>query len=158
MEISLLGKDDGIKNGVSFASGVILFRIVLVVGLGVVFVGLLAVINNLFTNLSADIKNIIQQLSLDITSGEHVLFDILLILAGIALWIQVVHHIRNRSSEKKDSSNKAHGKGALGLLLLGFTWMVVSPNQWLFMTASIGQIFALSQESWARILIFFSFS
>ncbi len=161
LEISLLGKDDGMKNGVRFASGVTLVRIVLVVGLGVVFVGLLAVINNLFTNLSADIKNGIQQFGLDITSGQHVLFDGLLILAGIALWIQVIQHIRNRSKadqpEKKDSSSKAQGKGAIGLLLLGFTWIALSPNQWLFMTASIGQTFALSQEPVARILIFFLF-
>jgi threonine/homoserine/homoserine lactone efflux protein len=161
LEISLLGKDDGIKNGVSFASGVTLFRIVLVVGLGVIFTGLLVVVSDLFSNISADIKNVTQQFGLDITSGEHVLFDGLLILAGIALWIQVYHHIRNRSkadqSAKSDSSTKGQGKGAIGLLLLGFTWVALSANQWLFMTASIGQIFSLSGEPLARLLLFFLF-
>ena len=47
-EVSLFGKDDGIKNGFGFSLGVALFRIVLFVGLGVVFTGLLAVVSNLF--------------------------------------------------------------------------------------------------------------
>lgn len=161
LEISLLGKDDGIKNGGSFAIGVALFRIALVVGLGVIFTGLLVVVSDLFSNISDDIKNVIQQFGLDISSGQHVLFDGLLILAGIALWIQVYHHIQNRSkadqSTKSDSSTKGQGKGAIGLLLLGFTWIALSPNQWLFMTASIGQIFSLSGEPLARSLIFFLF-
>ena len=73
--ISLLGKDDGIKNGVGFTAGVTLFRVLLVVGLGVVFTGLLAAVSHLFTNISADIEIIMQQFGLDVTSGEHVLFD-----------------------------------------------------------------------------------
>ena len=160
-EISVLGKDDGIKNGFGFTVGVALFRIVLMVGLGVLFTGLLVVVSNLFSNISADIGNLIHQIGLDITSGQHVLFDGLLILAGIALWIQVYHHIQNRSkadhSAKSDSSSKGQGKGAIGLLLMGFAWVALSVNQWLFMTASIGPIYSLSEKPLTRLLIFFLF-
>ncbi len=152
-----LSKEDGLKRGLAFFSGVTLFRIALIVALGILFTGLLTTVSNLFSGISTDTSKLFDQLGQDVRSGQHLLFDGALILAGIALLIEAYRHWTNRSGVVREqrSGKPANGKARSisGLIVFGFSWMLVSVNQWLFMTAAIGQILSLSNQSTSRTLI-----
>ncbi len=155
-ETYILGDKNGLKRGLGFFSGIVLFRIALFVLLGIFFTSFLSSVSSLFSNISADTKNLLDQVGPDIRSGQHILFDVLLILAGFALWIKAYQQWTRRSqarlATKSNAASRDEGKSAAGLLVLGFTWMAVSVNQWIFMTAAIGEILALSSDSSGRLL------
>lgn len=156
-ETYVLSQDAGLKRGIAFFSGVFLFRLVLIVGLGILFTGFLTAVSSLFSNISTETQNLLNQIGQDIDSGQHFLFDGLLILSGIALWVQAYRRWTNRSEADRSAHNgaptKNQGRGAKGMLLFGFSWMAISVNQWIFMTAAIGQILALSTDPLGRTLL-----
>ena len=149
LEIALLGKSDGLKKSSSLIGGITLFRILLLVAIGLIFTGLLEKISTFLANISAAVSTTLHQLHLAVTSGQHVIFDGLLIAAGVALWIRAYHHWRNRTQtkdakESDTSFSKRFGDSPAGLLALGLAWAAVSLNQWLFTTAALGHILSLS--------------
>ena len=75
MEIVFLGEDDGLKKSVGMLSGITLFRVLVIILIGVIFTSFLDKISSLFDTFSAWITSTLHQLGLGITSGEHVLFD-----------------------------------------------------------------------------------
>ena len=145
LEIALLGSSDGLKKGSGLISGITLFQITVLVGIGLIFTGLLAKMSAFLSGISTAIGSMLSQLHLYVTSGQHVLFDLLLIASGVILLVQAAHHWRNREQSKdtKESTPsfvKRFGDSPGGLLALGFAWTAISLNQWLFTTAALGQI------------------
>ena len=161
LEIALLGSDDGLKKGTGLIGGISLFRIAVLVGIGLIFTGLLAKMSTLLSNVSTAIASTINQLHLSVRSGQHVLFDVLIIAFGVILLVQATHHWRNRkqTEDAKDSTPsfvKRFEDSTGGLLALGFAWTALSLNQWLFTTAALGQILSLSAHA-MRFLAAFLF-
>jgi len=95
LEIALLGSDHGLNKGSGLVSGITLFRITVLVGIGLIFTGLLATMSTFLSGISTAIGSTLHQLHLYVTSGQHVLFDVLLIASGVILLVQAVHHWRN---------------------------------------------------------------
>ncbi len=152
LEIALLGKSDGLKKSSGLISGITLFRILILVAIGLIFTGLLEKISTFLADISTAASATLHQLHLAVTSGQHVIFDGLLIAAGVMLWIRAYHHWRNRTPKEgpKDSNSSfsaRFGDSPGGLLALGFVWAVVSLNQWLFTTAALGEILSLSDHA-----------
>lgn len=158
MEIVIFGEEDGLKKSGSLLSGITLFRVLVILFIGVVFPGILNVLENLLENFSTWASSAVEQLKEGIVSGEHILFDALMIMAGIMLLIQAVRRFRNPKPSEAAGVPKSAGvqiqsKGIKGLLLLGFTWTAVSVNQWIFTTAAVGQILSFSQTIAIRIIM-----
>lgn len=157
LEIVLLGTRDGLKKCAGLISGINLFRILLLSGLAFIFTGFIARIGDLLAGVSDVLKRVLNQLGLDITSGQHVIFDVLLIAAGVMLWIQIVRHLRNRGQPKQPpksdpSTAKHEAYSPTRMILFGLAWTAVSINQWLFTTAAAGQILSLSEHLVVRLL------
>ena len=156
LEIALLGKKDGLKKSASLISGITLFRILLLVAIGLIFTDILEKISAFLADISTSASTILHQLHLAVTSGQHVIFDSLLIAAGVLLWFRAYQHWRNRTQTEEPkkshpSFSERFGESTGGLLTLGFVWAVVSLNQWLFTTAAIGEILSLSEHA-TRVL------
>ena len=152
LEIALLGKRDGLKKSASLIGGITIFRVLLLVAIGLIFTGLLEIMSAFLADISTSISATLQQLHLTVTSGQHVIFDGLLIAAGVGLCFRAYHHWRNRTPKEgpKDSNSSLSarfGDSPGGLLALGFVWAVVSLNQWLFTTAALGEILSLSDHA-----------
>jgi len=109
LEIALLGSDEGLKKGTGLISGITLFRITVLVGIGLIFTGLLAKMSTFLSGISTAIGSTLSQLHLYVTSGQHVLFDVLLIASGVILLVQAVHHWRNRTQTKDGKENDTIG-------------------------------------------------
>ncbi len=152
LEIALLGKSNGLRKSSSLVGGITLFRIFLLVAIGLIFTGLLEKISTFLADISAAASTTLHQLHLAVTSGQHVIFDGLLIAAGVMLCLRAYGHWRNRTQTKdakeSDSSfSERFGDSPGGLLTLGFAWVAVSLNQWLFTTAALGHILSLSEHA-----------
>lgn len=159
LEIALLGKSDGLKKSASLISGITLFRILLLVTMGLIFTDLLDKISAFLANISTAASTALQRLHLSVISGQHIIFDSLLIATGVMLLVRAYNHWHNRTQteEPKDSHpafSKRFGESPLGLLALGFVWAVVSVNQWLFATAALGEILSLSERLTRAIATF----
>ena len=158
MEMVYLDEDDGLKKSGGFISGITLFRVLVIILTGMLFPAILDQISRLFENISDWTASMLHGLKADLVSGEHFLFDVLMIVAGIVLWIEVVQRLRKRkqgkpSREKESDKAKENPKGLIGLILLGFTWTAVSINQWIFTTAAIGKILAISPARTIRFVV-----
>ena len=152
LEIALLGKSDGLKKSFSLISGITLFRILILVAIGLVFTGLLELISTFLADISTAVSTTLHQLHLAVTSGQHVIFDGLLIAAGVMLCFRAYNHWRNRTQtedakESHPSFSERFGESPGGLLALGLVWAAVSLNQWLFTPAALGEILSLSDHA-----------
>lgn len=159
-EISLLGKDDGPKKASSLFAGITLQRILVAVTIVVVFAGATAALSEGMQNIGNFLSKTLTSFGKDVTSGQHVLLDALLIVAGIALLIHGYRTLRggpeaNQTSEK--DKKKVHASGTVELILFGLVWMVTSPNQWIFMASGTSQIMALETSGVVRLLVFIMF-
>ena len=114
LEIALLGSSDGLKKSSSLIGGITLFRILLLVAVGLIFTGLLEKISTLLADISAAVSTTLHQLHLAVTSGQHVIFDGLLIAAGVLLCFRAYHHWRNRTQTK--DGKESHSSFTEGLL------------------------------------------
>lgn len=159
-ETSLLAKNDGVKKATGLALGVVLFRVVVAILFVVVFEGATAVFTEGIQNVFDFIGSTLKQLGMAATSGQHVVFDILLILAGIALIVHVYRSLRDYSKvneTSKEDEKKAHELGAIEMILFGIVWTATGPNQWLFTVTGIGQILAIPVSTTGRLIAFILF-
>ena len=159
-EISLLGKDGGPKKATSLVTGITLQRILVVVLVVVVFAGATAALTEGIQSITDFLSKTLTNFGRNVTSGQHMLLDGLLILAGIVLLIHGYRMLRggpeaNQTSDK--DKKKVHASGTVELVLFGLVWMVTSPNQWILMTTGTSQIMALETSGLVRFLVFIMF-
>lgn len=159
-EISLLANDDGVKRASGLVGGITLFRILVGVVIALLFAGEIAVLTQGLQIIGDFIGTMLSNFGQDVTSGQHVLLDTLLIVAGILLLIQAYHSLRGgpeANQTSKDDKKKVHEGGAVGLILFGLVWAAASVNQWIFVTSGVAQILALPIQRLSKQIVFVLF-
>ena len=165
LEITMLGSNNGAQKSSGLVGGVTLFRVLLAIGITLLFAVGVADVGQELSDSTSSLKSAISQFRQDVTSGERIILDMLLFASGILLIVNAFRHIRGTSkgdestdadsAETRDS--KAIETGVVGMLGIGLFMAVTNVNQWVFMTAGVSQILAMHESATKRLLAFIVF-
>lgn len=159
-EIYLLGGDDGAQKVSSLLGGVTIFRLVVAFISVLVMAGVLASLSQGLSNIGQFLSSLLTQVDQDITSGQHLVVDLLLIAAGATLIIQAVRHARGGSNAAQTSDAddaKALNLGIAGMLGMGVLMTATNVQQWLLISTGVNQILRTQSQHLSRLLAFLLF-
>ena len=113
-----------------------------------------------FPDIGQLLSTLLLQLGEGVTSGHHLLIDLLLIAAGVLMIIQALRHLRSGSKAAQttqSSDSKALSVGVIGMLGLGLMMTATNVNQWVFTTAAVNELIRMDITPWGRLLAFLLF-
>ena len=160
MEIYVLGGDDGAKKVTSLLGGVTLFRLLVTLFVALLFIGMMASFTQALSDVGQFFRSLFSTVDSDITSGHHLILDLLLIAAGISLIVQAIRHLRGGSKADPSGSSgdsKAMDVGIAGMLSMGIMMTATNVQQWLLISAGVNQILRVQLYHWSGLLAFLLF-
>lgn len=170
LQVYTLGEDDGTKKVSSLLGGITSFRLLVSLGVVLLFAGVMAGLSQGLSDIGRFVSSLFSQLGQGITSGHHLVIDLLLIASGIVLIVQAFRRIRGKpdlasapgkSNQSSDSSKsddaKAVSVGIVGMLGLGLMMSATNVNQWLFVSTAVNQILRMQAEPWTQLMAFLLF-
>jgi len=171
VEIYGLGTDGGAKKASSLLGGVTLFRLLITVVVLLLFAGVMTALSQGLSNIGQFLSSLTSQFGKDVASGQHLVVDLLLIVAGALLIIQAVRRLRGGSTaEQSPQSSDSNAKpasqsrdskvlavGVIGMLGVGVMMTATNVQQWVFMSAAVNEILRMQIQPWAQILAFLLF-
>ena len=160
MEIYVLGADDGVKKVSSLLGGITIFRLLITVLVVLLFLGMMASLTEGLSNIGQFLGSLLSRTDKDVTSGQHLFLDLLLIAAGVALFVQAIRHVRGSSKTKQTSDSgdsKAMGLGIAGMIGMGVMMTATNVQQWVLISAGVNQILRVQLYHWSGILAFLLF-
>lgn len=98
LEIYTLGDNDGAKKVSSLLGGITSFRLLVSLGVVLLFAGVMAGLSQGLSDIGQFIGSFFSQLGQDITSGHHMVIDLLLIASGVLLIFQAIRRVRSSPS------------------------------------------------------------
>ncbi len=107
LEIYALGDENGAKKVSGLLGGITSFRLLVTLGVILLFAGVMAGLSQGLSDIGQFFGSLFSQLGQSITSGHHLLIDLLLVAGGVWLIVQAVRHARHGSATKQppQSSN-----------------------------------------------------
>jgi len=162
VEIYALGTDNGVKKIISLIGGVIAFRILITIGVIFLFAGLIATQSQNPTDIGQIFRTMLSDFNEAITSGQRLLMDILFIIAGLLIIIQVVRILRKKPSTEELSSeqapnSKAVGVGIGGMLWIGFFLTATNVNQYVLIPLGVNEILRAEANPMEHLAAYFFF-
>ncbi|MFN2136553.1 MAG: GAP family protein [Candidatus Promineifilaceae bacterium] len=155
-EIHLLGDEEhGPRSAAKFMGGITLFRVFLILILGLIFTGVSFTVLHTVGGVFAFGHDIMGDLRLWVTSGQNVVIDILLIICGIMLVIRAYRQYRQLRTVSTEDEGEAGGglEKRLPIFLLGFVWVAISSSQWLFILVGANQILSIADNNVLRLIL-----
>ena len=171
MEIYVLGADDGVKKVSSLIGGITIFRLLITVLVVLLFMGMMAFLTEGLSDIGQFLGSLLSRADEDVTSGQHLFMDLLLVAAGIALFVQAIRHVRggSRADQTSESggstgdqtadsgSSKAMGLGVAGMIGMGIMMTATNVQQWVLISAGVNQILRVQLYHWSGVLAFLLF-
>jgi threonine/homoserine/homoserine lactone efflux protein len=160
LEIYVLGADDGVKKASSLLGGITLFRLLITLLVVLLFAGVMASLSQGLSDIGQVLGSLISQINKDITSGHHLIIDLLLVAAGLSLFVQAIRHLRRGSNVTEASgtdSSKAMEVGVGGMIGMGIMMTATNVQQWLLISAGVNQILRASLYPWIGLLAYLFF-
>jgi len=164
VEIYALGTEKGVRKVISLIGGVTLFRILLTIGVMFVSAGLVATHDEMMADIGAAIRTTLYEFNASLTPGERLVGNLLLILAGALIIVQIVRYSRKSPLPDVDSTtnppdSRAVGVGVIGMLWIGFLLTITNVNQWVLIPVGVNQILRMEGNSVVHLVayIFFLF-
>lgn len=161
IEIYSLGDDDGVKKVSGLLGGIVSFRLLVTVGVILLFVGVLASLSEGLANIGHFLGSLLLRFGEGVTSGHHLVIDLLLIAAGVLIIVQAFRHLRAGSNAghapTSSSDSKSLSVGAVGMIGVGLMMTATNVNQWVFTTAAVNELIRMEAHPWSRLLAFFLF-
>jgi|GEM_PF-5301450 len=164
VEIYALGTEKGVRKVISLIGGVILFRILLTIGVMFVSAGLIATHGSAMADIGQAIRTALYELNASLTPKERLVGNLLFILVGVLILVQIVRMTRNKPAPEVDPlsappDTRAVGVGVIGMLWIGFILTITNVNQWVLIPVGVNQILRMEGNSIAHLVayIFFLF-
>jgi threonine/homoserine/homoserine lactone efflux protein len=170
LELVLLGSNDGAKKSSSLVGGITLFRVLVAIGVTVLFASGAVAISKGISNIADFLGSTLSQFGQDVTSGQHIILDVLFVVAGILLLRDAYRHIRSSPSEDQPSSDKSSDDesskqkesktletGVAGMIGVGLAMAATNPQQYVFMATGVSQILHMPINVPERLLAFVLF-
>ena len=157
VEIFLLGNDDGLKKTSGLVGGITLFRMLAGVVIALLIAGATAALRQRISGVVDFIRTVVRQFGQDVSSGQYVVLDLLLVIAGVLILILTYRHFRGRSGATHSTNkviSKVQGINAGKILIFGLTWTAVSLNQWIFTATGVSHILRMPLGPAGRLLAF----
>lgn len=158
VEIFLLDSDDGLKKTSGLVGGITLFRMLAAVLVALLFAGASAALRQKISGVVDFIQSVWSQLGQNVSSGQYLVLDSLLVIAGVLILILTYRHFRGRSEATHSTSkviSKVQGINTGEILIFGLTWTAVSLNQWIFTATGVSHILRMTPDPAGRLLAFF---
>ena len=145
VEIYAMGTEKGIKKVISLIAGVTVFRLLLTVGILLVSAGLIARRSEEGFDIGEAIRTALYNFDQALTSGERLIGNIFIILAGLLILFQMYRMMRSQPVQEGDPLSKppdarAVGAGIFGMLWIGFILTLTNVNQWVLIPVGVNQI------------------
>jgi hypothetical protein len=168
LEIYTLGENDGAKKVSGLLGGITFFRLLVAIGVLLLFVGVMSWLTQGLSDIGQFFGSLFSQLGQGITSGHHLIIDLLLVAGGVWLIIQAIQYVRRGSDSEhspqaaapdgaKSADSKAVGLGVAGMLGMGLAMSATNVNQWLFVSAAVNQILRMQVRFSIQLLAFLLF-
>ena len=168
MEIYVLGADDGVKKVSSLIGGITVFRLLITVLVVLLFMGMMASLTEGLSDIGQFLGSLLARADEDVTSGQHLFVDLLLVAAGVALFVQAIRHLRKSSNSQQTSDSgaqqtsdsgdsKAMGLGIAGMIGMGMMMTATNVQQWVLISAGVNQILRVELYHWSGVLAFLLF-
>jgi hypothetical protein len=160
LEIYVLGTDDGVKKVSSLLGGITGFRLLITFLVVLLFAGVMASLSQGLSSVGQFLGSLLSQVNKDITSGHHLFIDLLLVVAGVSLFVQAIRHLRRGSNAKQASdsdSSQAMEVGVGGMIGMGITMTATNAQQWVLISAGVNQILRAPLQPWIGLLAYLIF-
>jgi hypothetical protein len=157
VEMSLLGGEKGVRRASGLTIGVLIFRVLVSVLIILLSVGTALTLSGALNSIGGFVRETLRLLGKGVTSGEHAVLDVLLIIMGGYLVLSAFRRLRGEpesSQKSEDDQKKEQRAGIISVIILGVVWTATAPSQWLFTSSGVGQILSLNTNTMGRMFAF----
>lgn len=148
-EVYLFGKPQGPQKAAALVGGITLFRIFLLFVLGILFASLTTALTDVILWAADFAAALLSSLDREIVSGQRAFVDLLLVLSGVLLLVEIPFYYRASKGKAAVSAEQPvdnDGRSTRSYFLMGIGWTAISLNQWLFTLTAVNQILIIRRS------------